>query len=70
MLLVVFVQMNRDRIISLLHGTVPGKLSFDAALINQVVLFAVVPALSLLGAQFPETFRQFFSWASKIGSAH
>jgi peptidoglycan biosynthesis protein MviN/MurJ (putative lipid II flippase) len=70
LLLVVFVQINRDRIVSLLHGTEPGKLNWDAALVNQVVLFAIVPALSLLGAQFPDTFRQLISWASKIGSSH
>ena len=69
-LLVVFVQMNRDRVVSLLHGTVPGKLSWYASLVNQVILFAVVPALSLLGAQFPDAFRQVFSWVSKIGSPH
>jgi hypothetical protein len=66
-LLVVFVQMSRDRIMSLLSGTVPGKLSWDASLVNQIVLFGVVPVLGLLGAQFPDVFRQFFSWASKIG---
>jgi hypothetical protein len=52
---------------SLLSGTVPGKLSWDAGLVNQIVLFGVVPVLGLLGAQFPDVFRQFFSWASKIG---
>jgi len=70
LLLIVFVQMNRDRIVSLLSGTVPGKLSWDAGLVNQVILFGVVPALSLLGAQFPHVFWQLFSWTSKIASGH
>jgi hypothetical protein len=69
-LLIVFVQMSRDRIVSLLSGTIPGKLSWDANLVNQVVLFGVVPILSLLGAQFPEVFRDLFSWATRMGGGH
>jgi hypothetical protein len=69
-LLIVFVQMSRDRIVSLLSGTIPGKLSWDANLVNQVVLFGVVPILSLLGAQFPEVFRDLFSWATRVGGGH
>ncbi len=68
LLLIVFVQMNRDRIISLLSGTTPGKLEWDSSFLIQVTVFGVVPILTLLGAQFPQAFGQLFSWASKLGS--
>jgi len=66
-MLIVFVQMTRDRVISFLRGTVPGKLSWDTDFVGQIITFAVVPVLSLLGAQYPDAFRQLFSWAAKIG---
>ena len=69
-LLIVFVQMQRDRVMSFLSGTVPGKLNWDAGFVRQVVVFGVVPVLSLLGAQFPDMFRQLFSWAAKINGGH
>jgi hypothetical protein len=68
LLLIVFVQMNRDRIISLLSGTTPGKLEWDSSFVFQLTVFGVVPILTLLGAQFPQAFGQLFSWASKLGN--
>jgi hypothetical protein len=58
----VFVQMNRDRILSMLSGTNPGQLNWDSAFMGRLVLYAVVPILTLLGAQFPHSLGGMFSW--------
>ena len=58
----VFVQMNRDRIISMLSGTEPGRFNLDSVLVGHVVTYAVVPIMVLLGAQFPHALGGIFSW--------
>jgi hypothetical protein len=58
----VFAQMNRDRIISMLSGTQPGRLNFDSGFIGSLLLYAVIPILALLGAQFPGALGGIFSW--------
>jgi hypothetical protein len=66
----VFVQMNRNPILSALSGTEPGKTSWDRDFLIRVSIYGVVPVLSLLGAQFPETFGQLFSWVGTILGGH
>ncbi|MGO9607854.1 MAG: hypothetical protein ACLQAT_31385 [Candidatus Binataceae bacterium] len=71
LLTTMFMQVGRDRIISLLHGTTPGRLNFDADFIVRMGLFVVLPILTLLGAQFPHTIGQFVSWlGGHLGSSH
>src|ERR1019366_3248514 len=57
----IFMQMDRDAILSLLNDTVPGQVNFSRELVVKVVLYVAVPLLALLGAQFPETLRQVLS---------
>jgi len=62
----VLVTMNRDRVLSLLSGTVPGQISWNGAFVAQ--LFTVMlPVLGLLGVQFPGEFASILSWLSKAG---
>jgi len=58
---VVFVQINRDRVISMLKGTEPGHFNWDSTFSLQLLLYGVIPILTLLGAQFPHVLTGFFS---------
>jgi hypothetical protein len=49
----VFVQLDRNMLISLISGTDP-KVTFDGALILRVFAWAIVPLLSVAAAQYPE----------------
>jgi len=60
--IVVFVQMGRDRVLSLLANTVPGQITWNREFLLRMLLYVVVPVLTLLGAQFPESMRRMLSW--------
>jgi len=62
--LFVFVKISRDKTLSLLSGTTPGKLNVTRDFVMRVLIHGVVPIIALLGAQFPEAVRQMFSWLS------
>ncbi|HVN88474.1 MAG TPA: hypothetical protein VMT61_01535 [Candidatus Binataceae bacterium] len=62
----VFVQINRSRIISFLMGTTPGRFNWDGAFSVQLLIYGVLPILTLLGAQYPHTFGGVVSWASGL----
>jgi hypothetical protein len=64
----VFVQMNRNSIISLLQGTSPDHLSFTGSFAFQLLFVGFLPILTMLGAQFPHSFGAIFSWAGGIFS--
>jgi hypothetical protein len=60
--LFIFVSANRDKTLSLLAGTAPGKLNITRDLVFRVLVHGVAPVIALLGVQFPEAVRQIFSW--------
>jgi len=62
--LFIFMKMSRDKTLSLLAGTAPGKVNVTRDLVFRVLVHGVVPVIALLGAQFPEGVRQVFSWLS------
>ncbi|MGH9939599.1 MAG: hypothetical protein ACREAM_25440, partial [Blastocatellia bacterium] len=62
--LFIFVKISRDKTLSLLTGTTPGKVNVTRDLVTRVLVHGVVPIIALLGAQFPEGVRQIFSWLS------
>jgi hypothetical protein len=62
----VFVQMNRDRIVSMLSGNEPGRFNLDSIFIGHLVIYAVVPIMLLLGAQFPHALYGMFSWLGSL----
>jgi len=68
--LYVFFSMNRDRIVSLLSGTTPGKLDWNTNFVSQLVLYGLVPVLGLLGTQFPAPIRQALTWLTTLGKGH
>ena len=53
---------NRDKTLSLLARTAPGKVNITADLVFRVLFHGVIPVVALLGLQFPEAVRQIFSW--------
>jgi hypothetical protein len=60
--LFIFVQLNRDRVLSLLSGTTPGSFNLSGDLIYRVLIHGIVPLIALLGAQFPEVVQNILSW--------
>jgi len=62
----VFVQMSRDETLSRIAKTEPGKVSFDRRFVSQLIVYGVLPLLSLLAAQFPEVRGFAFSWFETI----
>jgi hypothetical protein len=66
----VLISMNRDRVLSMLAGTTPGKLNWNANFVLQLLIFAVIPILSLLGVRFPGPLQAFSSWLSGTGGGH
>lgn len=66
----VFVQMNRDPILSMLNGTTPGRITWDREFILRIFFYGVVPVLALLGAQFPDTIGQILSRFAPAGAMH
>ena len=58
----VYFSMNRDRVLSLLSGTSPGKVSWNTTFILQIFTHGVLPILAVLGAAFPAKFGLLAQW--------
>ncbi len=61
----ILVQINRNDLLSRIQKTEPDKTTFDRQLVSQVLLYGVVPILSLLTAQFP-AMAWAFSWIEGV----
>ncbi len=68
--LVVFVQMERETILSVLSDSEPGQISWNRDFVSRVAVYVILPIISLLGAQFPEVAQQLFSWTSSFFGTH
>jgi len=64
--LYVFISINRNPIISMFSGTDPGQFNWDNTFTMHLVLFAVIPILTLLGAQFPQALSGTVSWIGSV----
>jgi hypothetical protein len=67
--IVVFVQMGRDRVLSLLSNTPPGQVTWTREFFFRILLYVVMPVLTLLGAQFPESLSRILSWVGTFQSS-
>jgi hypothetical protein len=65
---VVFVQINRDRVVSMLSGTTPGQLNWNSGFVWQLIVFGLLPILTLLGAQFPHALQGIFSSVGRLAN--
>lgn len=53
MLIIVFVQMDRDEILSRMSGSTPGKVTWDLNFFTRIVLYGVIPLASLFSTDVP-----------------
>jgi hypothetical protein len=51
----VFFSINRDNVLSLISGTTPGSLNWNAGFLGQLLVHGLIPILLLLGVQFPSS---------------
>ena len=65
----VFIQMDRNEVVSHITGTTPNRTTWDLALVSRVLLWVVVPLLSLFAAQFPDVGRTLLQWLQPIQKA-
>jgi hypothetical protein len=70
MVWIIFVQMDRDFILSSLNDTVPGQVTWNRELVLRILIYVVLPILALLGAQFPDTFGQLTSLLGTLQGGH
>jgi len=70
MTFVVFVQMERETILSVLSDSQPGRVSLNRDFLARIAMHVGLPIISLLGAQFPEVSQQLFSWTSSFFGTH
>lgn len=66
----VFVQMNRDTLLSNLNGSKPGEINWDRDFVTRILLYVVIPILGFLGVQFPDVVAQIFSFLSPGAAGH
>ena len=52
--LFVYVELDRNALISRLAGTAPGRLTFDGAFALRIVAWVIVPLLGVAAAQYPD----------------
>jgi hypothetical protein len=68
--LLVFVQMNRNVVLSNLNGTKPGQINWDREFVFRLFFYGVVPILALLGAQFPESVGEIITRILPASAGH
>lgn len=61
-----FISANRDRVISLISGTTPGRTNWNVSLLMNLATHALLPLAVLLGAAFPERLSRLVSWLGGI----
>lgn len=66
----VFISMNRDRVLSLLEGTTPGKFNWTSDFTVHLIIYGLIPILGLLSVSFPEALRTPISWIGGLFSGH
>lgn len=63
----IFVQMDRDSILSSISGTTPGQLNpLKSSLLPRVLTFAVPPVVALVLTQFPQVGQPLLSWLAPL----
>lgn len=62
----VLINMSRDEVLSRASHTSPGKVTYDRQFVSRVIVYGLLPLLSLLASQFPEVRGVAFSWLESI----
>jgi hypothetical protein len=63
--LLIFIQADRDEVLSRMAQTSPNRVTFDRTFITMVVTYGLLPLFGLLATQFPETWG-LFSWVEPV----
>ena len=59
-------QMSRNDLLSRITATTAGKVTWDFAYISNLLLFAGIPLLAALTAEFPQVREALFSWVAPL----
>ncbi|HEX6746283.1 MAG TPA: hypothetical protein VF092_03130 [Longimicrobium sp.] len=62
----VMVEMNRDDVLSRIAHTEPGKITWDLHFVMNLVVFGLVPLISLIGSEFPAVREFLLSWVYPV----
>jgi hypothetical protein len=62
----IFLQMERDPVLSAFASSQAGKLRWDTTLWSKVVVYGVVPIATIFAAQFPEIGSTIMSWLAPV----
>jgi len=65
-LVTVAVQMNRNEVISRINGTTPGVVTWDWQFVMNLVLIAIVPAITFVGSELPWLRDGLSTWFNPI----
>jgi hypothetical protein len=58
--LFVYVELDRNALVSRLAGTAPGHMTLDGALALRIVAWVIVPLLGVAAAQYPDLANALF----------
>jgi hypothetical protein len=64
--LTVLFLMEKDEVLSRMADTTPGRITWNRDTIVRVVVYGLVPLLTLFAAQFPEVGAQLLEWLKPI----
>jgi hypothetical protein len=64
--LIVFVQMDRDLVLSEISNRPPGRVTLDRAFLSNIFAYAVLPLLALASSQIPEVGRVLGHWLDPL----
>jgi hypothetical protein len=65
----VFIQMDRNEILSDISGTPANRVSWDLAFVSKLLVWVILPLLSLFAAQFPEAGSALLQWLQPVQKA-
>jgi hypothetical protein len=65
----VFVQMDRNEVLSYVAGTRPNRLEWNFAFVSKLALWVAIPLLSLFAAQFPDAGGAILDWLQPVQKA-
>lgn len=65
----ILVTLERDRVLSQLWSTDPGRINWNGGFVYRIALYVGVPFLAILAAQFPELGGSLASWLEPLQKA-
>ncbi|HEU5219129.1 MAG TPA: hypothetical protein VFU23_10750, partial [Gemmatimonadales bacterium] len=67
--IVMMVQMNRDEVLSRIARSEPGHLNWDTTFVLNLLLFGLLPLVSLLATEFPGIREFLVGWLEPLARA-